>query len=217
MTYKPKKNKYLKTNYKSKTPRNTKRKSAVSTKKSAKKRTYRTQKVNYQQIQDFRNQLTKPNLFIGNKNEAINLRSSYEIRFCSYLDIVSKFGDWEVIGWDSEDTTFQYFFPFKLYRGTIVNSSKQWRTYYLDNVVKLRNVKNGKIKIWYCEVKPSNKLKEPINNGNPSYPAMILEYRKNLEKWKSVEEFCKKEREKGINAEFKIITEAFLARLKFEK
>lgn len=209
---KPKK--YLKTTYKKK-PSNTKRKSSTSTKKTKAKRIYRTQKVNYQTITDFRQQLTKPNLYVGDKGKPISLRSSYEVRFCSYLDIVSKFGDWEVIGWDSEDTTFQYFFPFKLYKGTIVNSTKQWRTYYLDNVVKLRNAKNGKIKIWYCEVKPSNKLKEPKNTGAPSYPAMILDYRKNLAKWEVVEEFCKKEKEKGINAEFKIITEAFLARLKF--
>jgi len=208
--YKPKPKKYLKNNYKTK---------FKTVRKKVKKKSKPVSKVykqnKYQQILDFRNNLTRPELYIGNKEKNITLRSSYEIRFCSYLDIIGKFGDWEVIGWDSETTTFQYFYPYQIYRGMIVDSKKQYRTYFLDNYVKLKNVKTGKLLDWYCEIKPGCKTKEPKKSNAPSYPAQILEYRKNLAKWEAVEKFCKEQNEKGIKSEFKIITESFLAKLKF--
>jgi hypothetical protein len=214
--YKKKKT-YLKTNYKSKKP-STKRKALVSKKSKTPVKKYKTQKLNYKFIQDYRNQLMHPEKYCGKVNEAITLRSSYEILFANWLDH-GRHGESEIIKWASENDIIKYYFPytFNARTNTIVESKKQIRDYYMDFYYVIKDEK-GRETEFLVEIKPNKDVKEPIREKykNPiSYIRALFTFQKNQAKWNRTKEYVAIEVKKGRNLKFIIVTEKDLARLKF--
>lgn len=117
-------------------------------------------------------------------------RSTWEEKFCKYLDFNKR-----VVEWSSEGTRISYFDPTK----------NKTRIYYPDFYAKF--VDNKK---YIIEVKPTKDLRLPKKKGKKSQKTMVVReqtYYVNQAKFKAAREYCKK-----MNMEFKIITERDLFR-----
>ena len=158
---------------------------------STPKRTYKTQKTKWKQIQDFYPLLQHPEKYVGS-SKLISLRSSYEISYAIRLDNSD-----DVIEWSSEDIIVWYQYP--------LNENHK---YFTDFYVKLKNGKE-----YVIEVKPIHQTIEPIKTlktSEASYNKACYEFGKNKAKWNAAKEYCKQERDKGRKLYFRVLTETDL-------
>jgi hypothetical protein len=117
----------------------------------------------------------------------------------------------DVIKWGSENVIIPYFFPFEFKNGNILKSKRQIRRYYMDFYVKYKDGHEELI-----EIKPLYQVKEPILKDYKTKYSLnnaLFTWKKNSEKWKFTEKFCKEERNKGRKLNFHIVTETILAKL----
>jgi len=135
-------------------------------------------------------QVVNKQKYIGEKNP--RYRSSWECRFCYFLDFQPK-----VILWGYECLVIEYF--------NVID--KKIHRYYPDFYFEKLEQDNS-ISKFVVEVKPANQTvpPKPPKNGNKKAQKRYIyeahEYVKNKCKWESSEEFCKK---RGLK--FKVITE----------
>jgi hypothetical protein len=133
-----------------------------------------------------------PEKYAGNP-ENIIYRSSWELRFMSYLDKNSN-----VIQWSSEELFVEYYDP----------TSNRIRRYFPDFIIKVRE-NSGKVKITMIEIKPDNQTREPVKPKNKkrekSYMIEMLTWGKNMAKWAAAERYCKER-----DWSFQILTEKHL-------
>ena len=121
-------------------------------------------------------------------------RSSWEYRYCQWLDVNKA-----VLEWSSEGHCIRYLDPFKQNRS---------RRYFPDYYVCIWTGE-GKKK-FLVEIKPEKDLKPPPKNSKKSPKTLqIIEhtYIVNQAKFRAAEEYCKK-----MGYEFKILTEKQLFR-----
>ena len=131
-------------------------------------------------INEYYPKLQNPQKYNGDR--PITIRSSYELRFCKWLDLNES-----VVCWSSETLVIPYTFEGNPHR------------YYPDFVVE--NKRGQKMMI---EVKPSRQIKKPVRKKRKTkrYIYDCLTYVKNRCKWKAAKEYCDKN-----DMEFKFITE----------
>jgi hypothetical protein len=97
-----------------------------------------------------------------------------------------------ILKWSSEEIAIPYYF----------NIDKKMHKYYVDFIVQIRE-KDGSVKTYLVEIKPSKQTKQPEKKKNTKkYIRELIEWEKNQCKWKSAIEYAKKK-----EWEFKIITE----------
>ena len=121
-------------------------------------------------------------------------RSSWEYRFCQWLDANPA-----VLEWSSEGHCIKYRDPF---------NAKKTRRYFPDYYVCL-NTDMGK-KRFLVEVKPEKDLKMPDRNSNKSKKTILTQettYIVNKAKFEAAQIYCNK-----MGFEFKVITEKELFR-----
>lgn len=119
-------------------------------------------------------------------------RSSWELKFMSYLDSHP-----DVLEWGSEE----FFIP---YRSPIDNKVHR---YFPDFYVKRKDV-NGNVEILIIEIKPEHQTKPPVKKSNKVTKAFINEvytWGVNEAKWKAAKEYCEDRKYK-----FMILTEKHL-------
>jgi len=167
----------------------------------------KTKKTNYKQIQNFYDSLRYPEKNC-NHDKVVTLRSSYEIKYCMWLDIED-----EIVKWSSEDKDYvmRYVFPYEFANGQIITVKPRIRRYFTDFYYMQ---KSGKEII--VEVKPKNQTIEPNSKkykNKKSYNYALYTYYQNRSKWQAAKEFCATERKKGRKIYFKIITEKELCNL----
>lgn len=122
-------------------------------------------------------------LFPGLERERIIYRSSYELKFITWLESSNK-----VKNWGSEC----FYIPYLYIDGKI-------HKYYPDYFVEMTD--GTKMVV---EIKPYNQTQKPINENCWA----AKEYSKNMCKWKATSEFCDA---KGYK--FKILTERTINQL----
>lgn len=122
-------------------------------------------------------------LFDRLSNDKIIYRSSYELKFITWLENSSK-----VLHWGSECIRIPYLWV----DGTT-------HSYYPDYFVEM--VDGTKMVV---EIKPHNQTQKPLNENCWG----AKEYAKNMCKWKATQEFCKA---KGFI--FKVLTEKTINQL----
>lgn len=116
-------------------------------------------------------------------------RSSYEVKFCRWLDVNEN-----VLEWSSESVEIEYY--------DLVKMKK--RRYYPDFYMKAKD-KDGKIKKYIIEIKPSKETKPPRLAGRKKKDTLLNEqkvWETNQAKWKAALNWCNK-----WGFEFKLITE----------
>lgn len=122
-------------------------------------------------------------LFESLSRDRIIYRSSYELKFITWLENSDK-----VKRWGSECMKIPYLW---------VDGSTH--SYFPDYVVEMES---GEIML--VEIKPYNQTHKPLNENCWG----AKEYAKNMCKWKAAQEFCKK---KGYT--FKVLTEKTINQL----
>ena len=123
-------------------------------------------------------------------------RSSWENRYCQWLDVNPA-----VLEWSSEGHCVRYVDPFQPQRK---------RRYFPDYYVCLWTSK-GK-KRYLVEIKPEKDLKPPPKNSKKSKKTLFTmetTYKVNQAKFRAAEDYCRK-----MGYEFKILTEKQLFRNK---
>ena len=115
-----------------------------------------------------------PKKYIGNANNIV-YRSSWERRFCRYLDETP-----EVLKWASEEIAIQYYNPVK----------KRKARYFPDFFMEYKN-KEGQVKKCLIEVKPFKETKPPTYKRRTKN-VLIAEamFSQNQAKWLAAQEFC---------------------------
>lgn len=128
-----------------------------------------------------------PEKYIGDPTQIV-MRSSWETKFASWCDRNPN-----IIKWSSEETIIPYRCP---------TDSKIHR-YFVDFKIQLRN-KDGLIKTYLIEIKPSKQTQPPIYPGRNTqkYLTESMTFIKNQAKWEAASEYAK---DRGW--EFKIFTE----------
>lgn len=128
-----------------------------------------------------------PEKYIGDPTQIV-MRSSWETKFASWCDRNPN-----IIKWSSEETIIPYRCP---------TDSKIHR-YFVDFKVQLRN-KDGLLKTYLIEIKPSKQTQPPIYPGRNTqkYLTESMTFIKNQAKWEAASEYAK---DRGW--EFKIFTE----------
>lgn len=117
---------------------------------------------------------SNPEKYIGNPNMIV-YRSSWERKFCRYLDLNEK-----VLKWASEEISIPYYNPVK----------KRMAKYYPDFYMEYIDTSNKKKKV-LIEVKPAKETKPPVYKRRTKN-VLIAEamYSQNQAKWAAAEEFC---------------------------
>lgn len=135
---------------------------------------------------DFR--IYKPKKYLGNMDEPIWFRSSYELRYMRQLE-----SNPNVVGWNSENIAISYIMPEqkKDKYGKFITIVKK-RTYYMDFEVHLLSGQK-----FLCEVKPLSFV--PLNEAQLRKTS---EHFKNANKWKATIQWCK-----NNGYKFQLITE----------
>lgn len=142
----------------------------------------------------------KHKIFVPNNIEKyhgprpIITRSSWELKFCKWLD-----SNPNVTKWASEPIKIAYLDPI----------SKKTKSYYPDFLMEVRT-QDGSKKIHLIEIKPKKQAKKPRRSSNKIQKQIIEEnalYLKNQAKWCAAQLWCEKN---GI--EFNILTEDQLFR-----
>lgn len=116
-------------------------------------------------------------------------RSSYESKFCRWLDMNES-----VLEWASECLEIQYFDP----------TMNKVRRYYPDFYMKAVD-KYGNIKKYIIEIKPYKETHPPRKMKRKNLKSAVYEnitWSRNQAKWKAADNWCKKN-----GYEFRIITE----------
>lgn len=129
------------------------------------------------------------------ENKVITIRSGWEASFV--FDFLDKHSS--VLSWSSEDLIIPYRCPVRNY---------SIHRYFPDFVMKVKEV-NGNIKEYVVEIKPHKETKKPPQpkRTTKSYINAVHTYIKNQAKWEAARMYCNKERLKGRNIEFVIMTE----------
>jgi len=132
-----------------------------------------------------------PEKYLGDVSD-IQFRSKWEYKFCYYCDYEES-----VEKWSCETIEIPYNF--------IENEQYVTKTYIPDFWVKFKNGDE-----FIIEVKPYKQIVEPIPPKNSSikslegYEYRLREYLKNMLKWESAEEYCKR---RGLT--FYLLTEKY--------
>ena len=115
-------------------------------------------------------------------------RSRWELKFMQWCDKNNN-----ILEWGSEEFWIPYVSPV----------DNRTHRYFPDFHMKIKE-KNGKVKKYVIEVKPSKQTVKPRTprKKTRSYMYETIEYAKNQAKWKAAKEFCK-----DLQYEFKIVTE----------
>ena len=130
-----------------------------------------------------------PTKYKGNVDNIV-YRSNYELVAFRFFDLNSN-----VLEWSSEETIIPYANPL----------TGRVSRYFVDFNITLRN-KNGEIKKYLVEIKPSVQTVPPIPTKNTrSLLRRQAEYVKNRAKWEAATQFATK---KG--SEFVVLTEKHL-------
>lgn len=116
-----------------------------------------------------------PNKYRGDPT-GIVYRSSWELKFMSYLDAHK-----DVLEWASEEFSIPYRSPF----------DKKIHRYFPDFFLKKRNT-TGDIETLVVEIKPLKETKPPAvqSNQTKSYLREVYTWGINSAKWKAAEEYC---------------------------
>lgn len=118
-----------------------------------------------------------PEKYAGDPERIVS-RSSYEWRFCKWLD-----SNPNVLEWASEAIEIPYFDPGKMKK----------RRYYPDYYMKVRNA-DGKVVKYIIEIKPSKECRPPVKRRNRKQAALLKEqatWTTNQAKWKAADAYCK--------------------------
>lgn len=128
-----------------------------------------------------------PDKYEGDPTNIV-MRSSWETRFAKWCDVNPS-----VVKWCSEETIIPYRCP----------TDGRLHRYFVDFKVKIRD-KQGNIKTYVVEVKPSAQTRPPAYPGRQTkrYLTESLTFMKNQAKWEAAERYCK---DRGYT--FIIITE----------
>ena len=121
-------------------------------------------------------------------------RSSWEFKFCRWLDI-----NINVIKWASEPVQIQYFDP----------TTRKKRRYFPDFFF-LAKKNTGSIEAHLIEIKPKKQAIAPRNSKKKTQKQLLEEhmlYAKNQAKWNAADSWCK-----SRNITFSILTEFELFR-----
>lgn len=116
-------------------------------------------------------------------------RSSYESKFCRWLD-----SNPNVLKWNSEQIEIKYYDP----------TTNKVRRYFPDFFMQALD-KNGKVKNYIIEIKPDKETRPPRMRGRKKEKTFIYEqttWMKNQAKWKAAIDWCTQH-----GFEFKILTE----------
>ena len=146
--------------------------------------------TNFYQDPHYERKLKNPEKCISKQ---VAIRSSYEREFADWLDLNPT-----VLQWFSEDLEIPYLYSL----------DKRYHRYYIDFWFKYNHA-SGKKKEMLVEVKPMNKVLPPKvpKRKTKSFKESVLEYIKNVDKWKSTLNFVETLRKKGRNIEFVIVTD----------
>lgn len=117
------------------------------------------------------------------------VRSSYEAKFCRWLDMNPN-----IIKWNSEQIEIRYLDPL----------TNKIRRYFPDFYMQALD-KTGKTKNYIIEIKPDKEIRPPKMRGRKKEKTFLYEQKtwlKNEAKWKAAIHWCN-----ANNFEFKILTE----------
>ena len=128
-----------------------------------------------------------PQKYTGDPTSIV-MRSSWETKFANWCDKNPA-----VIKWSSEETIVPYRCP----------TDNRLHRYFVDFKIQVKS-KDGSLKTYLIEVKPSKQVSPPIYPGRKTKRYLIesLTFMKNQAKWEAATNYAK---DRGW--EFKIITE----------
>lgn len=109
-------------------------------------------------------------------------RSSWEAKFCRFLDINENILQW---GSESFSIEYTYFDP--------ISKRQSTHRYYPDFIIKIKK-SEGVIRTQVVEIKPLRETKAPKLANNRSTKTMLYEvktYAKNQAKWAAAKEYCR--------------------------
>ena len=130
-----------------------------------------------------------PDKYVGKNVNKIVCRSSWEFKFCNWLDL-----NVNVMEWASECLKIPYYDPIK----------RKKRNYIPDFFMSIRN-KNNELERFIIEIKPHNQSVKPRNSKNKTQARLIEEnaiFLNNQAKWNSAKAYCEK-----YGLKFKVLTE----------
>jgi hypothetical protein len=151
--------------------------------------------MSYLQIKDFRKYIKNPSKYVG--HGPCTLRSSWEIKFATWLDKNPNCLEWAV-----EEIVIPYIFY-----DPKIRKNRQHR-YFTDFWMKIRD-KNGVIKEFLIEIKPHHETQPPKKSGRHTkkFSRTVFNYAKNQAKWQAAKQFCESLKENGRDIEFLVLTE----------
>lgn len=128
-----------------------------------------------------------PDKYKGDK-ENIICRSSWEFKFCEFLD-----NNPNVLEWASEEIAIPYIKP----------TDGRVHRYFPDYWIKYQN-KSGQIVQELIEIKPAAQTKQPTSRGKRKKQQLYenITYAVNLAKWQAATQFCDK-----YGMKFRLVTE----------
>ena len=127
-----------------------------------------------------------PNKYVGNPLNII-CRSTWERKFCKYLDENEN-----ITSWSSEELKIPY----------ISTIDKQIHNYYPDFVFEAK-INKTEVQTFIVEIKPKKQTLKPTPKKNKrAYLNECIAYETNTCKWKAATTFCENK-----NWVFKILTE----------
>jgi hypothetical protein len=112
--------------------------------------------------------IKNPDKYAGNPTNVI-FRSSYELKFMNWVDANSS-----VVKWSSEETIIPYVCP----------TDNRAHRYFVDFKIQIKG-KDGKLKTYLVEIKPSNQRIPPKYPGRQTrrYLTESMTFMKNQSKW----------------------------------
>lgn len=151
--------------------------------------------MSYYQIANFEKYLKNPKKYKG--DYPIQLRSGWEIKFAQWLD-----GNSGVLKWNSETIVISYDFM------NPKTGQVRKHRYFTDFWMQIKD-KNGDIKEYLVEIKPSKETQPPPKPKRETkrYHQRVLSYLKNQAKWNAAKQFCEHQRQMGKNIDFVVLTE----------
>lgn len=129
--------------------------------------------------------LKNPDKYKGDPTSVI-YRSSWELKFMNWCD-----NNQAIVSWSSEETIIPY----------ICATDNRPHRYFVDFKIQVKS-KDGTLKTYLVEVKPSKELLPPTTKNKKRYLIEAKTFMKNQSKWSYAVQYCK---DRGW--EFKVITE----------
>ena len=129
--------------------------------------------------------LKNPDKYKGDPTSVI-YRSSWELKFMNWCD-----NNQAIVFWSSEETIIPY----------ICATDNRPHRYFVDFKIQVKS-KDGTLKTYLVEVKPSKELLPPTTKNKKRYLIEAKTFMKNQSKWSYAVQYCK---DRGW--EFKVITE----------